>query len=127
MDYTAAAKPALQPESVVKRDEPGDGGMLSEAVFVRMLGRERKRTERSGRRFVLMLVNSRRGSKWRRDDLLPKAAAVLARTVRETDLVGWHRHGSVVGVIFTEVEHGDDNAVVAAISGKIAKTLYDSL
>jgi hypothetical protein len=52
------ANSPLAPQSVIPADEPQDNGMLAEELFVRMLRLERKRTERSHRRFVLMILES---------------------------------------------------------------------
>jgi lipopolysaccharide/colanic/teichoic acid biosynthesis glycosyltransferase len=105
-----------------------DTGMLSEALFARLMAVERKRSERSGRRFVLMLLE--RGAQIKpgqKDDLLAKLVDVVRRTLRETDLMGWHRDREVIGVILTELGTGNDQAVVQAVSGKVITALYDSL
>ena len=110
------------------RHDSVDTGMLSEALFARLMAVERKRSERSGRRFVLMLLE--RGAQIKpgqKDDLLAKLVDVVKRTLRETDLMGWHRDGEVIGVILTELGTGDEQAVVQAVSGKVITALYASL
>jgi exopolysaccharide biosynthesis polyprenyl glycosylphosphotransferase len=123
-------KPRLlaEPRVSTARSESADDGMLSEALFTKMLAVERKRTERSNRRFVLMLVDCGQQIEPRhKDDLLPKLVAAVARTLRETDLRGWYRDGAVLGVILTEIGAGDDKTVVQAVSSKMTRGLYDSL
>jgi len=37
------------------------------------------------------------------DSMMQSVMAILLRSTRETDLVGWYKKGSVLGVIFTEI------------------------
>ena len=122
------ARLLTEPRVSTARSGSEDDGMLSETLFTKMLAVERKRTERSNRRFVLMLVDCGQQIEPRRkDDLLPKLVAAVARTLRETDLRGWYRDRAVLGVILTEIGVGDDKTVVQAVSSKIIRGLYDSL
>jgi len=102
--------------------------VLPQEAFLKMLCLERKRTERSGRRFVLMLLASdvllRAGSD---DEALQKVLNPLARSTRETDITGWYHEGSVMGVIFTEVGQCDGKHVAQALLGKVTKALSDTL
>jgi lipopolysaccharide/colanic/teichoic acid biosynthesis glycosyltransferase len=56
-------------------------------------------------------------------NLLP----AIAQSTRDTDLKGWYRDGSVIGVIFTEVGGAEDKCIVQALSTKITDSLYDAL
>src|ERR1700675_2584959 len=98
----------------------GVTGMISEEQFRRMLCRERKRSERSRKHLLLMLIDSK-GSKPRKSDaaVLQKLAGVLCETIRETDLAGWFEAGSVVGGIFTELGSTEVSAAVKIIESKI--------
>jgi lipopolysaccharide/colanic/teichoic acid biosynthesis glycosyltransferase len=95
-------------------------GMVSEEQFRRMLCRERKRSERSRKHLLLMLIDSK-GMKPRKGDaaLMGKIAGVLDHTIRETDLAGWFETGSVLGVIFTELGVTDVSAAVKIIESKV--------
>ena len=96
---------------------PGQSyGILAEELFARMLYSERKRTERSGRGFALMLLESAwilkpDGSNQALEDVL----VALSHSSRETDTVGWHNEGSAVGVIYTELASDQDAQSVARI------------
>jgi lipopolysaccharide/colanic/teichoic acid biosynthesis glycosyltransferase len=86
----------------------GAAGLYGEEYFKEMLCLERKRTERSRKPFLLMLLDigdllAASGQ----DGVVPKAAAVLASTTREIDVKGWYRTGSVIGVIYTEMGDAD--------------------
>jgi lipopolysaccharide/colanic/teichoic acid biosynthesis glycosyltransferase len=95
-------------------------GVVPEEQFRRMLCRERKRSERSRKHLLLMLIDSK-GMQHRKGDaaLMGKIAGVLERTIRETDLAGWFEAGSVLGVIFTELGVTDVSAAVKIIESKV--------
>jgi lipopolysaccharide/colanic/teichoic acid biosynthesis glycosyltransferase len=99
-------------------------GMISEEQFRRMLCRERKRSERSRKHLLLMLIDSK-GMKHRKGDaaLMGKIAGVLDQAIRETDLAGWFETGSVLGVIFTELGGTDVSAAVKIIESKVTTGL----
>src|SRR5262249_8525706 len=79
-------------------------GILESRAFIRILYLERKRAERSGRSFVLMLLESARLLKTERDrGNLPEVLDALAQSTRDTDITGWYKDGSALGVIFTEL------------------------
>ena len=95
---------------------------------MRLLCLERKRTERSGRRFVLMLLDPGRLLKTaRKGEVVTKLLEGVTQSTRDTDLKGWYKDGSVIGVIFTEVGDGEDKSVVHALSKKLTDALYDAL
>lgn len=104
-------------------------GMLTQELFMRMLYLEQKRTERSHRRFVLMLLNC--GTQLISADsdgsTLDRILHSLSRATRETDFKGWYRDGAIIGVIFTEVGDAEDKSVVYTLSNKVTDTLYDAL
>ena len=100
-------------------------GLISEEHFRRMLCRERKRSERSRKHLLLMLIDSK-GTKHRKGDaaLLHKIASVLNETIRETDLAGWFETGAVLGVIFTELGATEVSAAVKIIEAKVTAGLH---
>lgn len=106
----------------VPRSKPGTA-MLAEVAFAEMLSIERKRTERSGRRFVLMLLDAsklvRGGS---RQEALEKIVRALSDSIRETDIRGWYAE-SVIGVIFTEINDADGAEVAKALLRKVTEAL----
>jgi lipopolysaccharide/colanic/teichoic acid biosynthesis glycosyltransferase len=86
----------------------GAAGLYGEEYFKEMLCLERKRTERSRKPFLLMLLDigdllAASGQ----DGVVPKTSAVLASTTREIDVKGWYLTGSVIGVIYTEMGDAD--------------------
>jgi lipopolysaccharide/colanic/teichoic acid biosynthesis glycosyltransferase len=100
--------------------------MLPENLFRRLLYLERLRTERSGRHFVLMLLDCA--------DLLKTNAAVLAKLAlavteptRQTDIKGWYKESLTIGVIFTEIGPMADRLLVEALAKKITSALQEKL
>ncbi len=91
--------------------------------FDRMLFLERKRTERSKRAFLLMLLNIEDLLTTRGDSGLVKdLESALSSAIRETDILGWHQQDKVIGIIFTEL-----GAVDEIIKKKIFLKIQDKL
>src|SRR2546425_6840720 len=98
--------------------------ILAEDVFRRILCWERKRAERSGRRFLLMLANVESVLEAnRRATTLSEIASALYRSTRETDIAGWYREGAIVGVIFTEIHQTDRSTLESLICAKVTGAL----
>ena len=73
--------------------------------FLSMLCLERKRTERSRRKFCLMLLNLEKfGQLTERRQVAQKLKHLLESFTREVDIKGWYESESVAGVIFTETD-----------------------
>src|SRR5882724_9502774 len=79
-----------------------------ESEFSVALRRERRRTERSEKPFLLMLAElGTLSSNGNGTQYLADLASNLASTCRETDIIGWHRQNTVLGAIFTELGTND--------------------
>ena len=102
-------------------------GMLPEELFIRLLCLERKRTERSWRRFVLMLLDPGNLVKSAKSHAIASIQAAISQTTRDTDIKGWYKRNSIIGVIFTEIGGEDDKAIVHSLSSKLTDSLYESL
>jgi len=99
------------------------GAFLSQEHFRRMLSRERKRSERSRKHFVLMLIDDKGAKSKKTDALLEQIAVVLGASVRETDVAGWFETSAVFGVIFTEFGECEVSTAVKIIEAKMAAEL----
>jgi lipopolysaccharide/colanic/teichoic acid biosynthesis glycosyltransferase len=111
-----------QPQNLLDSKE-----ILSEEAFRRMISLERKRSERSQRPFVLLLIDAGRnlpGDK--RGCVLLEVLSALQGATRETDVTGWHTTNSVVGVMFTEIVL-DNNTVLSTVLSRIGAVLRDRL
>ncbi len=94
--------------------------VIDEHHFVRMLRVERKRTERSGKPFMLVLVESE--DEFSSYELLGGVIGALESSSRETDSLGWYQTGSILGLLFTELGTSDPS-VLEMIFEKLAATL----
>ena len=85
---------------------------VAEPVFLPMLAQERKRSERSGKPFVLLLLNGNdiylgdRGN-----EVVSRISKAMRTATRETDVLGWYQSGEVLGIIFTELGELADNSI----------------
>ena len=111
-----------------ERDSDGqERGWLSEEEFVRLLCFERKRSERSERPFLLMLIDGHGlfgtdGSGSVREQV---AATLLAKT-RDTDVLGWYKDNATMAVLFTEL-CDPPNGAIEVISTKVASAIRQQL
>jgi lipopolysaccharide/colanic/teichoic acid biosynthesis glycosyltransferase len=101
--------------------------VLAEDIFHRMIALERKRSERSQRPFVLLLIDTGRshaGEKQGR--VLLEMLSALQGATRETDVTGWYATNTVIGVMFTEIVL-DNNAVLSTILSRIGAVVRERL
>jgi len=99
---------------------------LAEESFIRLLSLERRRTERSRRQFVLMLLDAQGVPEPEaREKVLINLASAVAASIRETDIRGWYEKGKVVGVILTEIgpTEGDLETVLNAVQARVGAAL----
>lgn len=102
--------------------------VLSESAFHQIISLERRRTERSRKPFLLMLLDmgDRLSSESMEMDL-KKLLAVLSVATRETDVAGWYKSEWVAGVLFTEIAADDRESIVANMMARMGETLRKSL
>jgi lipopolysaccharide/colanic/teichoic acid biosynthesis glycosyltransferase len=106
----------------------GDRGILNEEAFHRIISLERRRTERSRKPFLLMLLDigehvpSEGAGK-----ILGKMVAALAVSTRETDVAGWYKTDCVVGVMFTEIGLEDRSSIVSTMIARLSTALRSDL
>lgn len=103
--------------------------LAAEAHFVQALSLERKRAERSGQHFLLMLLEGWEvfGGQQPDGQMASAVTAALGGTIRETDLFGWYRQAHTLGVIFTEVNSAKVALTVEALNAKVEAALRDRL
>jgi lipopolysaccharide/colanic/teichoic acid biosynthesis glycosyltransferase len=103
-------------------------GVLSEEAFHRMISLERKRTERSRKPFLLMLLDMGNGLRSEKNEkALDKILSALSLSTRETDVTGWYKKNSVVGVMFTEFGAEDRNSILSTMMTRVSETLRNNL
>lgn len=86
---------------------------VQEESFNELLALERKRTARSKRPFILMLLNIAEFSNGDNScrTIGDKFVSYLNAIIRDTDTIGWYLCNKVIGIIFTEI--GDNSAKLA--------------
>lgn len=102
--------------------------ILPQEAFHKMITLERKRTERSRKPFLLMLLDT--GTELPSDKnsrLLTEVLKTLAVSTRETDVIGWYATGTVVGVMYTEIAPCDRSSIVATMLARVSNTLRANL
>jgi lipopolysaccharide/colanic/teichoic acid biosynthesis glycosyltransferase len=98
--------------------------MLEQATFESILTLERKRAERSGKPFALMLLDANNPlQNGIRERLLKNVLMALASATRDTDLIGWYKEGAVLGVIFTEIGLNNTNLVLETLNSRVRSAL----
>lgn len=100
---------------------------LSEIQFTAAIRGERRRSERSGKPFLLMLVNLQHIS----DQDHPRATVrrlvdAVRAAVRETDTIGWYQQDQILGVIFTELGDAEKGAVLLSLKQRAANVIRDN-
>ena len=106
----------------------GDRGILNSEAFRRMIALERKRSERSRKPFMLLLLDmgddlpSEKNGK-----ILGKILSALSLSTRDTDVTGWYSNNCVVGVMFTEIATEDGSATPGTIIARVTETLRSNL
>jgi exopolysaccharide biosynthesis polyprenyl glycosylphosphotransferase len=106
----------------------GDRAILNAEDFRRMIALERKRSERSRKPFMLLLLDMG-------DDLpsekngriLGKILSALSASTRDTDVTGWYSNDCVVGVMFTQISNEEGASTPTTIITRVTQTLQKNL
>lgn len=108
--------PAMPPEILRAED------------FRRTISLERKRSERSRKPFMLLLLDMGELSlSGENPKAVEKIFAALALTTRETDITGWYAKDCVIGVVFTEIAVEENKSIPSAIVARVTETLRGNL
>jgi lipopolysaccharide/colanic/teichoic acid biosynthesis glycosyltransferase len=102
--------------------------VLDAQAFRRMVAFERKRSERSRKPFMLLLLDmGEQLASEKNRKTLEQIFAALALSSRETDIIGWYAEGCVVGVVFTEIALGGSDSIPGAIIERVTSALRANL
>ncbi len=101
--------------------------VLAEEIFRRMISLERKRSERTQRPFVLLLMDTGRVTPTEKNGrILLDILSALQSATRETDVMGWYEANSAVGVMFTEITL-ENNLILSTLLARISEVLRGRL
>lgn len=122
MSFLHQSVPHIHPTKSV------DYTSLGEIEFQRMVSLERRRASRSQKSSLLMLfeMNEDMGSN-NRTSALKAILSAMRQITRETDIAGWYKDHTVVGVMFTEITFDTRGAIPPALISRLNETLRDRL
>jgi len=102
--------------------------LLSEDAFISMLYLERRRAERAQKRFVLVLVDVKKGNGLNHKDReLSALVGALSDATRETDIIGWYLENNLFGVIGTELGNATNQVVQERFLSKVRKAFESTM
>lgn len=104
-----------------------DHTILDQHRFEKAISLERKRTDRSNRPFLLMLLEISRLTAMGGDKAIDRILTAVAQSIRETDILGWHQNREVLGIIFTELSDEARTSIVGIMLLRVRGVLYSSL
>ena len=113
--------PSLSHDTLFDKDYE----LYIEHYFNQRLCFERKRTERSRNPFLMMLLNIEE-FEVNKSKIIRDVISALLTSTRETDIKGWYRHNSIIGVIFTEISNLDMDSIEQKILSKLYETVESS-
>lgn len=117
----AAARPSLDPSRLLH-------DILSEEIFLGILCLDRKRAERSGNKLALILLDAEDAAGYpRQQQILDGIVAAANAARRETDPAGWYKQGSVLGIIFAEIEESSSPSTTKILIEKVKEALHAHL
>src|SRR3954471_206598 len=109
--------------------EDRTGQAYNQAAFRYFFRLERQRAERAGRPVALLLIDLGEPTSPRR--FHPKAAArlfeALRGVLRDTDVVGWHHQGHVVGALLTSEAGAIAPDIERVIADRVGHAIRQSL
>jgi lipopolysaccharide/colanic/teichoic acid biosynthesis glycosyltransferase len=128
MSTRDAVQPSISNLPSIQHVSDGECGILSEVAFQKMISVERKRTERSRKPFLLMLLDTGASHAGPiNGKALGSIVSTLLASTRETDVTGWYKDHSIVGVMFTELVIGEKDSILSTMLARVTSTLRDNL
>jgi lipopolysaccharide/colanic/teichoic acid biosynthesis glycosyltransferase len=102
--------------------------VLGVETFRTLLTLERRRAQRSGQTFILMLLDGTLvDEKKLTAGFAEKLVGAVSTAIRESDIIGWYEQGKVLGVIFTELNQIENLPVADVLEHKIQKAFKENL
>jgi hypothetical protein len=127
---TSDAGEAVDPRSCGAMLEDRVGWAYNEETFQYLVSIEFKRSERSKRPFLLLLLDLKEqtgADKNIAPEVAAKLVSCLACCLRETDFVGWYREGRVVGAVLTQFQKSLGTEGSQVVGQRVRDALRGSL
>jgi lipopolysaccharide/colanic/teichoic acid biosynthesis glycosyltransferase len=97
--------------------------ILSEELLCESIVRERNRTDRSGKPFLLLLLDLKRTSRENHAAILDS----VSHCIREIDIVGWYEENGIFALIVVELPAGGENFILATIIERVTEVLRQTI
>jgi exopolysaccharide biosynthesis polyprenyl glycosylphosphotransferase len=97
--------------------------IADESLFKRLLLLERRRAERTGARFALMLVDMEELGSRLKPQAMDEIGRAIGATMRETDITGWQKNASVLGVILTTLNGAGRQTLESVVIDRTRKVV----
>lgn len=94
-------------QSIMELNIKSGSDFFEELCFSSILEREKKRSSRTGRAMLLVLVNLTALGGATLVHATTQLNSALASRIRETDFQGWYMLDSVVGILFTDLHSAE--------------------
>jgi exopolysaccharide biosynthesis polyprenyl glycosylphosphotransferase len=94
-----------------------------EHFFKRMLSLEKRRCERAGTRFALILIDIDELTRTLTAAAIGELAEAIGSAMRETDITGWYRRSSVIGMILTTLNGTDRTTLESVVLERTKRVL----
>jgi lipopolysaccharide/colanic/teichoic acid biosynthesis glycosyltransferase len=99
--------------------------ILHESAFAQMIRLERRRVERSGRQFILVLFRGDCLCQTDGNSAITEIAAAITSGTRETDLLGWYEP-STLGLLMTEIG-SVDRTTIDLVANKLSAHMHQAV
>ena len=99
-------------------------GFYDQEYFKELLVLERKRSERSGKHFLLVFIEVASLLKGPyKKDVAKKISSALRTSCREIDVKGWYESNKIIGLLYVEVDVSKIVSIIEKIKNNVAKEL----
>lgn len=103
-------------------------GIANEEAFHYFLAMERRRSQRSGRCFLLLVAKLKESSETRIDSTGAfRLFSALQLTLRESDVIGWYREDRILGALLNQPSADVQMDVARIVHERVSKAFYEHL
>ncbi len=102
-------------------------GFYDENYFKELLVLERKRSERSGKPFLLSMVDVSSILKGKnKNEAAKNISSAIRKSCSEMDIKGWYNKNFVVGIIYVDIDSSKIDSIIQKLKDNFAKVMSPS-